>query len=392
MPRNNIKHLFLFLVFPLISFSQNITLDDYQRAISFMKNNYNNKTAFNLFTKVNWFENNSEFWFLDHDKKGKTYKIGSTEDFKIQPFFDHQKITTELNLILEDTLDAFQLPLENISKNEAGDLVFMVKRKICVYNFKTKKVRIQKESKDKKPKRERSIEGGSPDGKWRAYTQDYNLFIKSIETEDIFQLTFDGKEKYEYGTYYGWYDTMEGENGDRPARFRVDWSEDSKWVSTFLLDLRTADKMYLLDWSEDSLYRPRLLSYYRGSPGDTNMVYGQQVFFNVDSKKQVSVDLPRNTHINSVATRWSKKSGQLYATYAERGYQNEWLKKVDLNTQKITTLVHETSKTNIDNFDYWLMEDQGKLIFVSERSGWQQLYTLDLARSRVGCASMRIIY
>ena len=118
----------------------------------------------------------------------------------------------------------------------------------------------------------------SPDGQWAAFAKNYNLYIRNISTGQEYQLSKDGKKHYEYASYYGWYDKMEGENGDRPERFYVNWSPDSKYLRANIVDTRYADKMYLLDWSVDTLYRPRLLSYYRGSPGDTTMVHYIPVF------------------------------------------------------------------------------------------------------------------
>ncbi len=201
---------------------------------------------------------------------------------------------------------------------------------------------------------------------------------KSTETDEVFQLSLDGKKGYEYGSWYGWYDKMEGENGERPKRFYVDWSKDSKWIATSTVDTRNAEKMYLLDWSIDSLYKPKLLSYYRGSPGDTTMVHLTPTFFNVEIKKEVKTNLPTGTHINSVATQWSKQSGIVYANYSERGYQNEHLKLVDLNTNTEHSVITETSKTNIDNFWFRPLEEKQKVLFLSERSGWRQLYMVDL--------------
>ena len=120
------------------------------------------------------------------------------------------------------------------------------------------------------------------------FSKDYNLFIRSTETGQEYQLSAKGQKNYEYGSYYGWADKMEGENGDRPDRFYVNWSPDSKYLQTSICDLRYADKMYLLDWSVDTLYRPRLLSYYRGSPGDTTMVHMIPVFYDVTAKKRNS--------------------------------------------------------------------------------------------------------
>ena len=113
--------------------------------------------------------------------------------------------------------------------------------------------------------------------------------------------------------------------------------------------------MYMLDWSVDTLYRPRLLSYYRGSPGDTTMVHLIPAFYNVDSKKQLLLDLPRLTHINSISFRWSETPGQVYGDYLERGFQKAQVLQLDLAKNRVITLVTDNSKTNIDNFNYWLV-------------------------------------
>src|SRR5699024_12511316 len=119
---------------------------------------------------------------------------------------------------------------------------------------------------------------------------------------------------------------------DRPEYLRVEWSGDCKWISLDIRDLRTSEKMLLLGWSIDSLYRPELLSYYRGSLGDTTMVYVEPVFFNVASGKEIKVDLPRSTHINSIAKRWSKKPSIVYLESTSRGFQNKAIHRIDLNT------------------------------------------------------------
>jgi dipeptidyl-peptidase 4 len=136
--------------------------------------------------------------------------------------------------------------------------------------------------------------------------------------------------------------------------------------------------MYLLNWGIDSLYRPKLLSYYRGSPGDTNMVYLIPVLFDIENSREIRPNLQRNTHINSVSTRWAKSGDKLYADYAERGYQNHFVKIIDMKSLKQESLIHEQSNTNIDNFSYRVIEKWGKILFSSERSGWKQLYSFDL--------------
>ena len=171
---------------------------------------------------------------------------------------------------------------------------------------------------------------------------------------------------------------MEGENGERPFRFGVNWSPDSQWVAANICDLRNAKKMYLLDWSIDSLYRPKLLSYYRGSPGDTTMVYMEPVFFDINSGKEIKPDLPKATHINNIDMVWSNTPGKPLMMSMSRGYQNLFIHSFDLRAEKLDLLYEEHSETNIDNFEYELTEESDHLFFLSEKSGWRQLHKLDL--------------
>jgi dipeptidyl aminopeptidase/acylaminoacyl peptidase len=355
-------------------FSQKLSQEDYKRAVRFMYDNYNNKTAFNLYTSVYWFKDNSGLWFVDYSQKGKTYKKADFKKGKVEQLFDHEKLAEALNHMVKTEVRASNLELSEFQNIKEG---LSFKYKDATYHLDLGTYAIEKQAK-KESESNNSFESKSPDGMWLAYTKDYNLYIKSTETGKEFQLSTKGKKGYEYASWYGWYDKMEGENGERPKRFYVQWSEDSKWLKTDIVDTRNAEKMYLLDWSIDSLYKPKLLSYYRGSPGDTTMVKITPVVYNVKDKKEVKTNLPTQTHINSVSTSWMKSSGQMLASYSERGYLKEYVKLLDVDKGTEDTLIEEISDTGIDNFEYRLLEDESKLIFLSERSGWRQLYMLDL--------------
>ena len=364
-----------FLLVGTTSLAQEITQDHYKRAVSFMYDNYNNKTAFNLSTTVHWFEDNSGIWFIDYSKEGKTYKTVNFKSKKVEELFDHARVAEALSALLEKEVDPRQLNLSNIEHTENGNLTITSDDKEYALNIESYTLlEVTKE----KEEEANPFEAKSPDGKWIAFTKDYNLYIRSADNDEEFQLSTEGKKGYQYASWYGWFDKMEGENGERPKRFYVNWSPDSKWIATSIVDTRNAEKMYLLDYSIDSLYKPKLLSYYRGSPGDTTMVHITPVFYNVETKKEVKTKLPTGTHINSVGVEWFKASGELLASYSERGYKKEILKHLNLNSGEERTLTEETSKTNIDNFWFRKLEDQEKVIFLSERSGWRQLYMIDL--------------
>ena len=351
-----------------------VTKDDYKRAVGFLWQNVNNKKAFNLSVKPNWFADSTGFWYLTHAKEGKTFMKVLFTKLRNETLFDHHRLAAALTDFLNEEIKANNLPFTSVEVMGKDHLKFTIKEKGYDLDLKTYQLKRKKED-EMTMNRD---ESRSPDGKWIVYEEYYNLFLKSVESGEVRPLSTGGKKNFEYGSYYGWSDIMEGEGGERPRHFQVNWSPDSKWLQTFICDLRYPQKMYLLDWSVDTLYRARLLSYYRGSPGDTTMVYMIPVVYDVEHGREINTHLPRTTHTNPVSFIWSKNSGELFAEYFERGYQNYHVVKIDLKTEKHEPLIHEKSRTNIDNFDCWPVEAKSKLLYTSEKSGWRQLYTLDM--------------
>ncbi|MFT6138360.1 MAG: dipeptidyl-peptidase-4 [Cyclobacteriaceae bacterium] len=365
----------VFLMFHAGSLSaqDDITIDDYNRAVGFMYENRNNKKVFNVNIRPNWFPDSTGVWYVNHSPANKKYFKVSFPDRVQSELFDHEKVAQILKDSLKTEIKSTDLPISNIVYKNPKELIISARGKSFLLNTDTYMVQAPP-AEDKKD----SNEIASPDDNWIAYSEDYNLYIKSTKTGEVKQLSKEGEKGYEYASWYGWYDILEGENAERPKNFDVDWSKDSEWIYADICDLRTARKMYLLDWSVDTLYRPRLLSYYRGSPGDTTMIYMEPVFFNATTGKEIKVNLPIGTHINGTRVRWSKTPGKVYLEQTSRGYQKMGIYTFDLNTEKLDKIYSETSSTNIDNFRYMLAEDSGYMLYLSEKSGWRQLYSLDL--------------
>jgi len=370
----------LIILFAGFSFGQSITLDDYSRAVSFMYDNYNEKTIFNINPKVNWFEDGSGIYFHEFSEDGIRFRSVDFDDYEVKDLFDHKKMAKALSRLHDEEIDQDSIGIYDIEKEGEHTMRFESKGKsyrIDLNSYIIDSIKVEKEiDVDKKEEK-------SPDGKWIAFAKDYNLYIRSTETGQEYQLTADGVKDFEYANHYGWFDKMEGENGDRPTNFFVSWSPDSKWLHSFQWDTRNADKMYLLDWSKDHLFKPRLLSYYRGSPGDTAMVMQRPVIIDIEQKKEIDLNLPTNTYINPVSISWSERPGEAYASYSERGYQRQWIKHIELASAKITTLIEETSETNIDNFTYRPLDELDRILFLSERSGWRQMYACNLENKSV---------
>lgn len=364
--------VFTIYLLTLSASGQQVSPDDYKRAVSFLPGNLVGKKVFNANILPIWAEDSSGVAFISIDTTGMHYQSIEKKQGKIAPLFNREALAKLLADSLKVEVKPSELNLSNLRWLKNDTLRFTIKSATVLYNRKTNRL------KKITPERSDETESRSPDGKWIAFSKDYNLFLKSTETGAIRQLSTGGYKNYEYASYYGWSDIMEGENGERPRHFRVNWSPDGKWIQTYVCDLRSGNKMYLLDYGVDSLYRARLLSYYRASPGDTAMVHMIPVFFNTETGEEWRRDELRSTHTNPIGYEWSKEPGIIYQTNRLRGYQQIDLHRVDLRTKQSDLLLRETSTTNLDNFETWLWEEAAKLIFASERSGWRQLFALDL--------------
>jgi dipeptidyl-peptidase 4 len=375
------QNTILFIAAMLLSFTgygQNtITKDNYARAVSFLPENINNKKVFNAFVRPHWFPDSSGVWYIKHSAEQKQYMQLSLPEMRETIFFDHEKTAELLNNALDEKLKAKDLPISKIEYQSPNKLILTLKGKQFLLNKTDYSL---SETEDREPNDK--TEAVSPNKKQKVFTKNYNLYLENIETGETRQLSASGEKLYEYGSRYGWYDISEGENGERPKRFGAEWSDDGQWIYTNICDLRSAKKMYLLDWSIDTLYRPKLLSYYRGSPGDTGMVYMHPVFFNTETGKEIRPNLPRSTHINQINHRWSETPGRVYLDRLERGFQKQYIYRFNLETETLDTLYTETSETNIDNFTYRLAEKSKQIFFLSEKSGWRQLYSLNLENKK----------
>lgn len=385
------------LVTSITSFAQSITKDDYARAVSFLWDNVNNKKAFQLHVNVNWFADSTGFWYNQYSKDEKLYYQVTLKPLKKSLMFDHFKLAAALNAnytkltqqlphLKPRVFDAKDLPLTDLKRVNGSLVEFSIdegERFQWRYQWDTKASRLFElpsllHSLPDKRTKEKEFESKSPDGKWVAFAMNYNLYVRSADSTTVRQLSHVGRKDYEYGSFYGWSDIIEGEQGERPRRFQVSWSKDSKWIQTSICDLRHARKMYLLDWSVDTLYRAKLLSYYRGSPGDTTVVHLIPVVINVEAAKEIKLNIPRVAHETGYGFEWLEQPGVAIADYRERGFKKAHLLRVDFNAGSQQVIFSDSSRTNIDGFSYELAEKANKIVLTSERSGWKQLYALDL--------------
>lgn len=361
---------FLLLIFSGIAQAQ-ITPETYEKAEYFLTNSLQ-KQVYHLEVIPNWTKDGSSFWHTTYTEDGKRFFQTQVSSGETLDSFDHFAFAADLSKISGETVDPKALPFDRIEIKEDGEIGFEWKNKNWVY--KTIERTLQSSPKTTQNNLNSST---SPDEKWRAFTRNFNLFIQDLETGVEIQLSFEGKQDFEYASYYGWSDLIEGEDGVRPFHFTVNWSPDSKKIQTQIVDLRIAEKMYLLDFSKDEKFRPDLLSYYRGSPGDSTVINYIPVIFELETKKETKFSDLTTPHFIGLNLRWEANSEKLIGQYFPRGFKEYSILEIDQNSGAIKKVFTEKSDTHINRENQFQKLTNGQFIINSEKSGWNHLYLFD---------------
>jgi hypothetical protein len=119
------KHFFLF-AFILVantSNSQELTKNDYARAVSFLFQNLNNKKTFSLNITPIWAGDSSGFAFLSQNKEGRMFNKVDLKKMQIEPLFDKERLAKLLSDTLKTQIKANEFSFFNgqyIDKNKVS--------------------------------------------------------------------------------------------------------------------------------------------------------------------------------------------------------------------------------------------------------------------------------
>ncbi|WP_111670025.1 S9 family peptidase [Algoriphagus litoralis] len=347
-----------------------ITEETYRRAAYFLTGNLQ-KQVYHLEVIPSWTDGSKGFIHSTYTSSGKRFFKTNTSSFETEEAFDHAALARALQEKTAEPIDQADLPIERVSVANGKTVTFLWKNQNWTWN-------IDNGSLTAIPVTERNeMESFSPDRKWKAFSRNYNLFIKNLTSGEEIQLSFDGKKDFEYASYWGWSDMIYGENGERPAHFMVNWSPDSKKIFTQIVDLRIAEKMYLLDWSKDEKFRPELLSYYRGSPGDSTVVHYIPVVFDLEKRTERKLPELTTPHFIGITMRWSDDGKKLSGFQIPRGYKQYHLIELDAETFDTRKIISESSPTHVNRDNIFRRLKNGQFILSSEKSGWNHLYLFD---------------
>jgi dipeptidyl aminopeptidase/acylaminoacyl peptidase len=372
------------------------TVADYQRAMT-LRDKYQG-LAIHVADAPRWIEQSSRFYYRRTVKGGHEWMLvdGSTKEKK--PAFDHARLAEAIAKATGRKATPVDLPFTNFSfvDNERG-IEFTLgggpggargggsgdnppwRCSIETYTCRQPAAG--------RGERGRGGRGGglagpvrrefdinaveprlSPDKKFEALVNNYNLAIREVGKRELTLLTTDGSE----GGYY------DPEN--------IAWSPDSKKLATYKIRPGYRRYVHYVASSPEDQLQPKHSTLQYAKPGDVLDVE-MPVVFHVATKRRLDVDntLFPNAYDNS-RLAWRKDGRALTFEYNQRGHQVFRVIEINAETGKTRAVISEEPKTFFTYSSKKFrqdIEETNETIWMSERDGWNHLYLYDYAAGTV---------
>jgi len=362
---------------PAIAFAQG-TLEDYQRAERFLTANVR-KLVFEGQVGANWIGRSSRFWYRNDKPDGKEFILVDAEAATRAPAFDHQRLAAGLSRATKKDHKAAELPFNTfqfVDENRAIEFEVETERWRCALDTYECKAR---EPRQRGPR----LNVPSPDGKLIADVRDHNLFIRVAATGEEFPLSRDGELHYDYAQPLPSPTLMLQQRSEQvtqpPAVF---WSPDSKRLVTYVMDQRNFPRLTMTQSAPPDRFRPFGVHYAYPLPVDARLPAATLVIFDLERRVPVTVQARpiELYYYGGPRVIWFSDSKRFHYREIDRGYTAVRLLEVDAASGATRVLIEETSDTsvNVSVSTSRMMGEQARMLWSSERDGWNHLYVYDL--------------
>ncbi len=352
---------------------------DYARANS-LQSKYEG-AAIDIAGPGTWIGKTDLFWYRKLSRGSAQFFMYDAQTREKRPAFDNEKLAASMSKITGNTYDARKLPLNFILFEESGTAFAITvdgtRMRCTTFDSECKKV----ESGGRSGNTGRQMQNGesrtSPDGKWEAIINNFNVAIRAAHSRELIRLSTDGSE----GNYYD----LES----------VVWSPDSRKIAAYRVRPGYKREVHYVESSPEDQLQPKTMSLVYAKPGDV-LDLQQPVLFDVATKQQFSVEnslFPNPYELSEI--EWRKDGHAFTFEYNQRGHQIYRVIEVDAATGETRSVISE-EPTTFFNYrratgsladsgkEYRYDVDDGKeIIWMSERDGWNHLYMYDGTTGKV---------
>ena len=351
----------------------------YERAEAMLSWNVSD-LVYNRTVSPNWIDD-ERFWYRVYTRSGDRYKLVDAAAGEQRDAFDHDRLAREISDITDSEMDPNEIRVGDLQfSDDLQTITFAHSQKNWECSLQTYSCETEARSVEHVPN---SVT--SPDGKYAAYIKEYNLWVKNLETGDDIQLTTEGEKLYGFGTNnQGW------SRSERPI---VNWSPDSKKITTFRLDERNVGTMVLWKMQEG---RPELDEWPYALPGDEVVPMLERVILDVENQTKTWIDAePDHQRASNccgliragewVDNDWSADGSKLAFVSTSRDYKDVKLRIADAETGEVTEIFadrddifFESNLTSRGVPNWRLLEESNEFIWFNRSDNWGHMYLHDL--------------
>ncbi|MEM7263210.1 MAG: prolyl oligopeptidase family serine peptidase, partial [Planctomycetota bacterium] len=218
-----------------------------------------------------------------------------------------------------------------------------------------------------RPRSPRQNRWRSPDGNWQIVVREHDLWLRRVENGAEFALDESGHAE------------------DRYVR-RVYWSPDSERVVVMRERPAQAHPVHIVEASPKDQVQPKLHTFDYLKPGD-RIAERRPRLFDVTERREIPIDAAAFPNPWSLTdARWLANSKEFVFLHNERGHQRLAVLAVHRDDGSVRTIVEDRSGTFVDysqkRYLAWSPDDR-TLIWMSERSGYNHLYRIDVETGTV---------
>jgi dipeptidyl aminopeptidase/acylaminoacyl peptidase len=347
------------------------TSADYARANG-LRAKYESLVA-NIPGNATWIDETHRFWYRRTTRGASEFIVYDADLQQKRPAFDHEKIAAALSKATGKTYTAGELPFTTLTfrdSERAIDVTIDGAAWTCVLAGSA--CRKDEAARNGQGRRAEDTQPRtSPDGKWDALVNNYNIAVRPSGSQTVTMLSLDGSEgnPYELGS--------------------IAWSPDSKMLAAYRVKPGYRREVHYVESSPEDQLQPKHTTLRYAKPGDV-LDLQQPVLFDVASKREIAIDnglFPNPYSLTRL--EWRKDSRAVTFEYNQRGHQVYRVIEADAATGRTRAVVSEEPKTF---FNYRTANgsqtDSGKkyrfdvaggreIVWMSERDGWNHLYLLD---------------
>ncbi|MCC8535972.1 DPP IV N-terminal domain-containing protein [Xanthomonas axonopodis pv. poinsettiicola] len=201
----------------------------------------------------------------------------------------------------------------------------------------------------------------SPDGKWEALADGWNLVVRRVADGRLVQRTDDGRAE----------DYFDPES--------IAWSPDSQQLAVYRVRPGTARRVTRVEAAPPGRLQPVVHTQLYPKPGDAVDVE-RPVLLAVDGTRRVVDNALFATPYSLSPLQWRADGRSVSFDYVQRGFQQMRVIAVDARSGRAHVAVGEDAPTFVyadRSFRHDVDAHGDEILWISERDGWRHLYLFD---------------